>query len=153
MALGDMGEIVIEGPTVARSYLKVLGVTHRVFNDPSVWLRSVIPGEDWTGHRLCRTGVCGSLRICGSTGLVRITSRVAIKDLGQQNLNGSLDFVSRIDSQVKLTGHGIDLGELEHYIPNHAEVGLCIVLCSRIGSVQTVSLPCWNPTMNTVIQS
>ncbi|GES63328.1 amino acid adenylation [Aspergillus terreus] len=111
MPIGDVGEILIEGPTVARGYLKNPEATHRAFIDPPAWLRPIVPeGGDGTGRRLYRTG-----------------------DLGRQNANGSLDFVSRIDSQVKVAGRRIELGEVEHYVSNHPDVRLCMVLCPRMG--------------------
>ncbi|TVY44055.1 Nonribosomal peptide synthetase [Lachnellula occidentalis] len=86
--IGCIGELVVEGRTVARGYLNNEQKTAEVFvNDPA-WLRHLQPRE-----RAYRTG-----------------------DLVRYNSNGSLSFVARKDTQVKLNGQRIELGEIEHHV-------------------------------------
>nr|DAD54574.1 TPA_asm: NRPS-like oxidoreductase [Fusarium equiseti] len=109
LPIGEVGEIIIEGPTVARGYLGNPEATERAFIQPPVWLHHVLEDPDHSS-RLYRTG-----------------------DLGRYNPDGSLDFVSRIGSQVKILGRRIELGEIEHHISNHPFVRQCMVQLPSMG--------------------
>lgn len=109
--IGCVGEIVIEGPTVARGYLNLPGKTAEVFVEDPVWLEqgySKQPGKEH--RRLYRSG-----------------------DLGRYNSDGSIDFQGRADHQVKLRGQRIELGEIEYHISNHDQVEHGLVLKSSSG--------------------
>jgi aryl carrier-like protein len=86
-----VGELLIEGPIVGRGYLNDPERTKAVFIDPPVWLRQ-FRGRN-VGGRLYKTG-----------------------DLVQYARDGSLRFVGRKDTQVKLRGQRIELGEVEHHV-------------------------------------
>lgn len=116
MPIGAVGEILIEGPTVARGYIKNLEATKRVFIEPPMWLRAITEPESGPNQKARRR------RLLYRTG-----------DLGRQNDDGTLEFVSRIDSQVKVAGRRIELGEVEHHISTHPRVRLCMVLYPRAG--------------------
>ncbi|KAF4955749.1 hypothetical protein FGADI_4320 [Fusarium gaditjirri] len=109
LPIGEVGEILIEGPTVARGYLGNPEATNSAFIQPPVWLHRILQGPDHS-CRLYRTG-----------------------DLGRYNHDGSLDFVSRIGSQVKVLGRRIELGEIEHHISNHQSVRQCMVQFPSVG--------------------
>ncbi len=49
-------------------------------------------------------------------------------DLVRYLLDGNLDFLGRIDNQVKLRGFRIELGEIETVLGRHPGVGLCAVV-------------------------
>ena len=49
-------------------------------------------------------------------------------DLGRWNRHGQLEFVARIDDQVKLRGFRIELGEIEKVVGDHPDVGYAAVL-------------------------
>ncbi|KAJ5631637.1 amino acid adenylation [Penicillium longicatenatum] len=89
MPVGCTGELLIEGPNLARGYLGDEAKTSKAFVFPT-WL------TDYRGGNRSR---------CYATG-----------DLVQQNLDFTLSFVGRKDSQVKLRGQRIELGEIEHHI-------------------------------------
>ncbi|RAK76848.1 uncharacterized protein BO72DRAFT_448539, partial [Aspergillus fijiensis CBS 313.89] len=90
MPVGCTGELLIEGPNLARGYLHDEAKTRRAFVHPT-WL------AEYRGGQRSR---------CYATG-----------DLVQQNPDGAtLTFVGRKDSQVKLRGQRIELGEIEHQI-------------------------------------
>jgi acyl carrier protein len=65
------------------------------------WL---VPG---TGSRLYRTG-----------------------DLGRYRSNGEIEYVGRVDSQIKLRGMRIELGEIESVLASHASVREAVVTVS-----------------------
>lgn len=84
--IGAIGELLIEGPVVARGYLS--GVNGG-FIDPPNWLQRFRKGRP---GRVYRTG-----------------------DLVQYNTDGSIRFVNRRDTQVKLRGQRIELSEVEYF--------------------------------------
>lgn len=88
--IGTVGELVLEGPAVGRGYLHDFVKTKSVFVDPPQWLSKM------------RSGSCGQLYCTG--------------DLVRLHADGSLQFVGRKDSQVKLRGMRIELGEIEYHI-------------------------------------
>ncbi|KAF4633014.1 hypothetical protein G7Y89_g5108 [Cudoniella acicularis] len=88
MPIGSIGELVIEGRTVARGYLNNTEKTLETFISDPPWLRDIVPRD-----RVYRTG-----------------------DLVRYNPDGTLSFVSRKDTQVKLNGQRIELGEIEHNV-------------------------------------
>ncbi|NIE73363.1 amino acid adenylation domain-containing protein [Pantoea sp. Ap-967] len=49
-------------------------------------------------------------------------------DLGRYLADGSVDFLGRGDSQVKIRGHRIELGEIECALARHGQVRQCVVL-------------------------
>jgi acyl-CoA synthetase (AMP-forming)/AMP-acid ligase II/aryl carrier-like protein len=92
--IGAVGELLIEGPIVGRGYLNDPERTKLMFIDPPAWLRQ-FRGRNITG-KLYKSG-----------------------DLVQYAEDGSLRFVGRKDTQVKLRGQRIELGEVEHYVQQY----------------------------------
>ncbi|KAL4993341.1 hypothetical protein BDV10DRAFT_190061 [Aspergillus recurvatus] len=95
--IGAVGELLIEGPIVGRGYLNDPERTAAAFIDPPAWLhefrlRHINDTCDGSRGRLYKTG-----------------------DLVQYAADGSLRFVGRKDTQVKLRGQRIELGEVEHH--------------------------------------
>jgi amino acid adenylation domain-containing protein len=91
--LGAVGELLIEGPVVARGYLNQEQKTRAGFIQPPAWLSRFRPQGP---GRMYRSG-----------------------DLVQLTKNGWVRYVGRKDTQVKLRGQRIELGEVEHHIRSH----------------------------------
>jgi len=89
MPIGALGELLIEGPTVARGYLDQEQTKSAFIRDPS-WARSSGSGSP---RRLYKTG-----------------------DLAYYNHDGSIAFVGRSDGQTKLRGQRLELGEVEYQL-------------------------------------
>lgn len=87
--IGSVGELAIEGPILARGYLNLPERTSQAFLSGLSWLTQ----EGSSPRRIYRTG-----------------------DLVRYNEKGQLHYVARSDSQVKLRGQRIELGEVEHHI-------------------------------------
>jgi len=90
--IGAPGELWIEGPFLARGYLGDPARTDGSFiNDPAFTRRLNL-----RGRRLYRTG-----------------------DLVRQNEDGTLIYLGRMDSQIKIRGQRVELSEIEHQILHH----------------------------------
>lgn len=87
---GAVGELLLEGPNVGRGYLKDKERTLASFIENPAWLKGerTIPPR-----RFYRSG-----------------------DLGRYNGDGSIQILGRIDTQVKLHGQRVELGEIEYQV-------------------------------------
>lgn len=86
----ELGELLIEGPLVGLGYLNEPEKTQQSFFSSPRWLRNMRPFS-----RLYKTG-----------------------DLAMYNPDGSLRFMGRKDTQIKINGQRIELGEIEHHVLN-----------------------------------
>ena len=108
--VGAVGELVVEGFLVARGYLNNKEQTDRAFIQSPEWTRdSAFPESMWRHQdRMYRTG-----------------------DLVRYNSDGSIAYIARKDTQVKLNGRRIELGEIEFHcragLPDGAQAVLEVV--------------------------
>lgn len=93
LAPGSVGELLLEGPVVSQGYLGDTERTAAAFVEAPTWLIQGAPGRPGRSGRLYKTG-----------DLVRYTEQ------------GQLVFVGRKDTQVKIRGQRVELGEVEHWI-------------------------------------
>lgn len=93
--IGVVGELLIEGPTLAREYLHDPIQTARAFISLPDWAK-------WDFSLLAGTGPGSSTRRAFKTG-----------DLVQYAPDGSLLFIGRKDNQVKIRGQRLELAEVE----------------------------------------
>jgi amino acid adenylation domain-containing protein len=99
---GASGEVYIGGEGVARGYLNESGLTaERFVPDPFG------SGKDNWGRRVYKSG-----------------------DEGRCLSDGRIEYIGRLDGQVKLRGYRIELGEVESALQQHAAVKQCVV-CLR----------------------
>lgn len=85
--IGCIGELVIEGHAIARGYINSEEKTNASFVNGLEWMLPT------SSNRAYRTG-----------------------DLAKFNFDGTIEFIGRRDSQVKLRGQRMELGEIEHVI-------------------------------------
>ncbi|KAI8716954.1 Nonribosomal peptide synthetase 30 [Fusarium sp. LHS14.1] len=97
---GCIGELLLEGPAVGRGYLADPEKTTEVFFQNPSWLTE---GVSVTSN--------GSYSQKGRYGRLYKTG-----DLVRYNKDGSLSFFGRKDSQVKIRGQRVELGEVEHRV-------------------------------------
>ncbi|OHW97892.1 nonribosomal peptide synthase [Colletotrichum incanum] len=90
--IGSVGELLIEGPILARGYLKRPEKTAEVFIDAPSWLKN---GSHPRTNRLYKTG-----------------------DLVRYNSDGTINFIGRKDTQLKINGQRVETGEIEHSLRN-----------------------------------
>lgn len=92
-AIGMIGELLIEGPLLVREYLNDPERTSAAFIENPRWFTEARPE---TKSRFYKTG-----------------------DLVRYNVDGTIQFIGRKDSQVKVRGQRIELGEIEHVLRRH----------------------------------
>ncbi|KAF4990913.1 hypothetical protein FDECE_14205 [Fusarium decemcellulare] len=97
LPIGSVGEILIDGTCVARGYLKDEIKTKASFIKPPSWAPCPKPKDK--ERRLYRTG-----------------------DLAKYNPDGSIVFIGRQDTQVKIRGQRLELGEIESVLSSCSEI-------------------------------
>ncbi|MFC3549824.1 amino acid adenylation domain-containing protein [Lysobacter cavernae] len=113
--IGVPGEICIGGEGVAVGYLHRPELTAERF----IVDRHAAPSADGASPpRLYRTG-----------------------DLGRWRADGQLEHLGRLDFQLKLRGHRIELGEVEHALLSHPQVARAVAVAreDRPGDVRLVA--------------
>lgn len=89
--IGAVGEILIEGPLLARGYMNDPTRTAERFIQAPKWLQEIRRSNDRANHRCYRSG-----------------------DYGIRNADGTVLYLGRADTQVKIRGQRVELGEIEH---------------------------------------
>ena len=93
MPVGTVGELVIEGHTAARGYLGDEVKTANSFIKDPVWATRLAAEMGFETARIYKTG-----------------------DLVRYNSDGSVSYIGRKDTQIKLNGQRIELGEIEFHV-------------------------------------
>jgi amino acid adenylation domain-containing protein/non-ribosomal peptide synthase protein (TIGR01720 family) len=108
--VGCVGEMLLEGPSLARGYLNDRAKTEESFIFDPAWVRVTKVGD-------------GGVRRFYKTG-----------DLARYNsASGSLSYVGRKDTQIKFHGQRIELGEIEHHLAVDENVQHALVLLPKVG--------------------
>lgn len=99
--IGCVGELIVDGPTVARGYLDNPKNTMSSFVERPEWVKQFKPTS-------------GKVTVYKTGDLVRY------------NMDGTFSFVGRKDTQVKIRGQRVELFEVEHHSRLHlpANVGI-----------------------------
>jgi amino acid adenylation domain-containing protein/non-ribosomal peptide synthase protein (TIGR01720 family) len=94
MPIGAVGELIIEGHNVANGYFNDDRKTAEAFIKPPAWLvQKRLDSGQQVLDRVYKTG-----------------------DLVRYNSDGTMQFVGRRDTQTKLRGQRMELGEVEHHL-------------------------------------
>ncbi len=88
LPVGCVGELLLEGPILARGYLNDPARTAAAFIETPGWILKHRPIS-----RLYKTG-----------------------DLARMNVDGTISFAGRRDTQVKLQGQRVELGEIQYHV-------------------------------------
>ncbi|KAF4334510.1 non-ribosomal peptide synthetase [Fusarium beomiforme] len=83
--VGAPGELLIEGPILAREYLKRPQQSAQAFITGPAWLRNIRPNS-----RLYKTG-----------------------DVVRYNTDGTINYIGRKDNQIKINGQRVEVAEIE----------------------------------------
>jgi non-ribosomal peptide synthetase component F len=117
-AIGAVGELLIEGPTVSKGYFGNEEKTNAAYIQDPKWLVRGGPGVK-EGRRgiLYKTG-----------------------DLLSYNSDGSLNFIGRKDTMIKLRGQRIELEEVEYHVrANLTDAGLFDGIAAEIITPQNAT--------------
>jgi acyl-coenzyme A synthetase/AMP-(fatty) acid ligase len=109
--VGTVGELALEGPVLAREYLKNPEKTASAFITNPKWARGKAHGK--SNRRIYLTG-----------------------DLARLTVDGSLEYVGRKDNQVKLHGQRMELGEIEYRLHEHPHVRHVVIVLPKTGRLQ-----------------
>ncbi|KAF2472341.1 amino acid adenylation [Lindgomyces ingoldianus] len=90
---GSIGELLVEGPILARGYLNDAEKTNAAFIGDPTWLLRGGGGYPGRHGRMYKTG-----------------------DLVHYGPEGDLIYMGRKDDQVKIRGQRVELGEIEHHV-------------------------------------
>ena len=123
-AAGAVGELWLEGPLVGQGYLNDPEKTAKAFVQNPAWLVQGSAERDGRQGRLYRTG-----------------------DLVRYNRDGTLVFVGRKDTQVKIRGQRVELGEVEH----HVQQGIEASAGNSVASVQVIAETIQPKGTNTIV--
>lgn len=96
--------------TAGELYIGGEGLARGYLNRPDLTQGRFVPNPFIAGERLYRTG-----------------------DLGRRGPDGALEFLGRLDGQVKLRGHRIELFEIETALAEHPRVAQCVVVLRKEG--------------------
>ena len=99
------GELHIGGRALARGYLNNPGLTAEKFIEIEVKAKVEVEGETTNTNTLYKTG-----------------------DLCRWLPDGNIEFSGRIDSQIKLRGYRIEIGEIENQLLTHPGVKQAVIL-------------------------
>ena len=113
VAVGQTGEICIAGIGVARGYV----------NRPKLTRQSFIPDKFDPEHN-----PSGRLYCTG--------------DLGRLTPAGEIEYLGRVDSQVKIRGRRVELSEIEAVLAEHAEVYTAVVSTTLETDIQEIVAYC-----------
>ncbi|EHK21622.1 uncharacterized protein TRIVIDRAFT_52861 [Trichoderma virens Gv29-8] len=92
-AIGTVGELMIEGPTVSKGYFGDVNKTKAAYIQDPTWLSAGTKEHPGRQGTLYKTG-----------------------DLLRYNSDGSMDFLGRKDGLIKLRGQRIELAEVEFHV-------------------------------------
>lgn len=107
--LGAVGELLVEGPILARGYLNDEGITAAAFIENPTWA-TVMTVETPERRRMYKTG-----------------------DLVRYNADGTLEYIGRKDNQLKLNGQRLELGEIENHLVTNPKIRHALVAMPKSG--------------------
>jgi amino acid adenylation domain-containing protein len=112
--VGCVGEILVEGPILARGYLKDAEKTTAAFIEDPAFINRF--SGDTQPRRFYKTGDLGYYR---------------------PEFDGSMGFAGRKDTQVKVRGQRVELGEIEHHIYARTEVQHVVTTVPSAGPLKS----------------
>ncbi|KAG5930353.1 NRPS protein, partial [Claviceps africana] len=116
--VGAVGELVLEGPIVGSGYIGDAEKTAAAFVQDPAWLLLGGPGYPGRTGRVYKTG-----------------------DLVQYDADGCLTFIGRKDSQIKINGQRLELGDVEYNLASSLDNGQAVQLAAEVITPRDSSKP------------
>jgi iturin family lipopeptide synthetase A len=135
--LGIPGELCISGDGLARGYLNRPELTAEKF-DRDLWDYLDYHDEDHRSNRSSRSYRSKKLYKTG--------------DLARWQADGNIEYLGRLDFQVKIRGHRIELGEIEYRLLKHKEIRETVVTVTQENRENTLCAYIVSDTDLTVTQ-
>jgi natural product biosynthesis luciferase-like monooxygenase protein len=125
LPVGVPGELWIGGDSVARGYLRREELTNEKFRpNPFIEVGRVILNAP--ARAKADNGALGTARPTANQ-TATIARMYRTGDLARWRADGVVDFLGRVDFQVKIRGHRIELGEIEAALMQHSDVRQAVV--------------------------
>ncbi|QWF84793.1 non-ribosomal peptide synthetase [Amycolatopsis sp. CA-230715] len=101
----------------------------------------LVPGELWIGGAGVATGYRGDPELTAERFVLDGNARwYRTGDRGRYWPDGTLEFLGRADSQVKIRGHRIELGEIEAAARAHPGIASAVALVTGTGTARALAL-------------
>ncbi|KAL4819990.1 hypothetical protein BDW67DRAFT_181698 [Aspergillus spinulosporus] len=113
LPIGAVGELLVEGAIVGRGYLQEPEKTAAAFIQDPAWVHYLPSTKKSERRRFYKTG-----------------------DLVRLNADGTIHFIGRKDTQVKLRGLRIEMGEIEHHASTYRAIRHAVVAVPRAGQMK-----------------
>jgi amino acid adenylation domain-containing protein/thioester reductase-like protein len=113
LPMGAVGELLVEGAIVGRGYLQEPEKTAAAFIQDPAWVHYLPSTKNSERRRFYKTG-----------------------DLVRLNADGTIHFIGRKDTQVKLRGLRIEMGEIEHHASTYRAIRHAVVAVPRAGRMK-----------------
>src|SRR5262249_26881061 len=101
----DSRQELLPAGAAGELYVGGAGLSVGYLGRPELTAERFVPHPFVQGERLYRTG-----------------------DRVRWRTDGTLEFLGRLDRQIKLRGHRIELGEIEHVLSGHPAIAACAVV-------------------------
>jgi amino acid adenylation domain-containing protein len=149
LPVGIPGELCISGRGLARGYLNSPGLTAEKF-DQDLW--------DYQDYRDKKKNENNEKFFRGSRGAILQKSPPGRRrlyktgDLARWQPDGNIEFLGRMDHQVKIRGIRVETGEIEYQLRKHPKIKEAVVL-ARPDKQQNTSLYAYISTVSPVNQA
>jgi bacitracin synthase 3 len=156
LPIGIVGEIYISGDGVARGYLNRPELTAEKFclRRPGALFEKTAP-VPWSIHKNFLLKGIGNHHLPSHYPIPPLPHSPIYRtgDLARWLPDGNIEFLGRIDYQVKVRGFRIECGEIEAVLANHPKVQEAVVIARTINNTMQLIAYCVNSDEDKVLEA